>query len=179
MAKDFVSHTLGMSSARRILLGLCCGALAIDVNSAMLATIDALGVRTAHGGLLQLLNGLVVHLTGPGAWSGAWIRATSGPAFRLAFHIGVGLAMAVFYVTVVRYWPPRGRWRNVIAYALGVWLLNAGIVLPLIGEGFAGSHTLTPAGMVGFAIAHTTFFVMVAGLFAFLSREVVSDDARP
>jgi hypothetical protein len=52
-----------------------------------------------------------------------------------------------------------------------VWLANALIVLPAIGEGLAGSRRLTLAGMAWFAAAHTLFFVAQAILYARLQQE--------
>lgn len=168
-----------MTTPRRILLGLCCGALAIDINTALLAAADALGLRTAHGGLLRLLQQAATALperAGGGRWSGILMQATTGSGFQIAFHIGIGLAMAVFYTVAVCRWPPHGLWRNALTYAFVVWLLNSAVVLPAIGEGFAGSHSLTLAGIVGFAVAHTAFFIALALLFDGASRPC---EARP
>jgi hypothetical protein len=49
-------------------------------------------------------------------------------------------------------------WLRGILFATAVWLINALIVLPAIGEGIAGSRDLTLAGMVWFAGAHALFF---------------------
>lgn len=157
----------------RLALALCCGALAIDVNTALLAAVDAAGLPTAHGGVLRLLHVTILAMLGNTA-AGQWGRAVlmpimTGPGFQIGFHVAVGLAMAVFYVAVVRRLPPRRVWPNVIAYAVGVWLLNAAVVLPLIGEGFAGSRTLSLAGMVVFAAIHTVFFMLMAWLYQRLS----------
>ena len=131
--------------------------------------MDAAGLRTAHGGLLRLLQvagSAALDGTAAGEW---WRRAvapvTAGPGFQLGFHIAVGLAMAVFYVAVVRRLPPRRVWPNALAYAAAVWLLNAAVVLPVIGEGFAGSKSLGVAGMTAFAAIHTAFFVLLAGFY--------------
>jgi hypothetical protein len=48
--------------------------------------------------------------------------------------------------------------------------VNALIVLPATGEGFAGSANLTLAGIAWFAAAHCIFFMMLAYGFAFLYR---------
>jgi hypothetical protein len=53
-----------------------------------------------------------------------------------------------------------------LIYAAIVWLLNACVVLPAIGEGIAGSRYLGLAGMTGFAAIHTVFFVLLALLYA-------------
>jgi hypothetical protein len=65
---------------------------------------------------------------------------------------------------------PAGRLRKGSAYALVVWLLNAAVVLPATGDGFAGSAHLSLADMIWFAGAHTLFFVLLAGLYGRLKR---------
>jgi hypothetical protein len=77
--------------------------------------------------------------------------------------------MAIFYALFVE---PSWRGRAIskgLAFAAGVWILNAAIVLPLTGEGFAGSAHLSVAGMIWFAAAHTLFFVLLALLFQALN----------
>ena len=132
----------------RLLPALAAGALAIDVNTALLALSDALGLPTAHGGLLRFLQ----------MWG---VPLPSGPVFAMGFHIAVGLAMAVVYAMLV----PWSGLRPVAAglwSALLIWLLNSVVVLPAIGEGFAGSHHLGLLGMAMFAAIHTVFFVLLA-----------------
>lgn len=51
-------------------------------------------------------------------------------------------------------------------YAVVVWVANAVVILPWLGEGFAGSRNLSLPGMAYFAAAHTVFFVLLAVLFA-------------
>jgi hypothetical protein len=57
-------------------------------------------------------------------------------------------------------------WLKGLQYAGLVWLINAAVLLPATGEGFAGSAHLGVAGMLWFAAAHTLFFVMLGVLFA-------------
>ena len=56
-------------------------------------------------------------------------------------------------------------WVKGIVYSLLLWLANAFIVLPWIGEGVAGSRHLDLAGMVYFGFAHTVFFLALALLY--------------
>ena len=149
---------------------LLAGAIAIGVNTALLAAADAAGFTTAHGGLLRLLLNIAgwfaAFLGLAAAWSNLFLPVISGPLLQTAFHVIVGLLMAVFYGFVVE---PllRGRaWVKGLLYALAVWLLNALVVLPLIGEGIAGSRHLGMAGMTGFAAAHTIFFLLLSLLYA-------------
>ena len=53
-----------------------------------------------------------------------------------------------------------------LLYALLVWLLNAFVLLPAIGEGVAGVRQPAPAGIAYCAMARTVFFVLMAALHA-------------
>ena len=124
------------------------GGGAIVVNTLALKAADLVPLATAHGGLLRLLR-RIIPLPGDGG-------------FQVIFHLIVGLAMALFYA-----WFLESRLRGNallkgLIYAALVWLLNAVVILPLTGEGFAGSAHLTLAGMIWFAAAHTLFFVLLA-----------------
>ena len=146
------------------------GALAIGANTALLAGADAIGFTTARGGLLRLLKdiagGLAPFLGLEGVWKDMLAPATSGAFFQTAFHVVVGLLMAIFYAYVLEPLLPGRPWVKGLIYSGLVWLLNAFAVLPLIGEGIAGSRQLGIAGMVGFAVIHTVFFVLLAVLYA-------------
>lgn len=141
---------------RRLGYGVLSGLIAILINTAILAIADSLHIVTARGGLLTLLLQVAGRPVPP--FVKAW-------AFQQVFHIVVGIAMALVYAAI----PGTAR-GHVLAkgllYAFAVWLINACVVLPLIGQGFAGSHVLTARGMIVFAGAHTVFFVLNALLFA-------------
>ncbi|MEP7242327.1 MAG: hypothetical protein ABI885_01430 [Gammaproteobacteria bacterium] len=109
---------------------------------------------------------------GPLDWSGVsslW-SAMGGPppnssAFQTGFHLQVGLAMALFYAFILERVLPGDALIKGLIYAAAVWLLNAAVVLPATGEGFAGSAHLNVQGMLWFAAAHTLFFVPLALLY--------------
>jgi hypothetical protein len=65
---------------------------------------------------------------------------------------------------------PIGPWLKGAIYAAAVWLLNAAIILPLTGEGFAGTAHLGAAGITWFAAAHTLFFLLLAWGYGRLMR---------
>ena len=89
-----------------------------------------------------------------------------GPLFRTGFHIAIGLGMALIYAWLVEpRWPGRVC-SKALGCAAGVWLLNAGVILPLTGAGFAGHDRLDLAGMLWFAFAHTMFFLTTAVVYA-------------
>jgi hypothetical protein len=139
----------------RMLAALLAGAVAIALNIAALAAADLVPLATAHGGLLRLLMML----------SGDALPIPAGSASQAGFHIIVGLVMALFYALVLEPVLRGPSWRRGLIYAIAVWLINAAVVLPATGEGFAGSRHLTLAGVVWFAAAHTLFFVVLAVLY--------------
>jgi hypothetical protein len=136
------------------------GAVAIALNMATLASAKLVSLDTGSGGLLKFL----VILT-----AGVFGGPLSGP-LQAAFHISVGLAMALFYAFVLERLLPGPSWLRGLIYAAAVWLANALIVLPVIGEGIAGTRRLTPAGVAWFAAAHTLFFVSQAILYTRLRQ---------
>lgn len=154
--------------ARRAARALAAAAVAIAVNTGLLWLMDGLGLRTAHGGLLRLLQmagGGVAGRIGLGRWwRGVLVPATTGASLQLGFHVAVGLLMGLAYAAVAPALRGGALARGLLC-AAAIWFLNAGVVLPLIGEGFAGMRNLTIAGVAGFAAAHTAFFVLLALLY--------------
>ena len=67
--------------------------------------------------------------------------------FRTGFHIVIGLAMALYYAFALEPWIRVPSWLGGVLFATAVWLINAIIVLPTIGESIAGGRGLTLAGM--------------------------------
>ena len=137
----------------RVTASLSAGAIAIFLNVVALWSADLIHLQTAHGGIVKLL----VQLTG--------FAAPHGNTFNIAFHVIVGLAMALVYGLLLEPLWRGAPWVLGLIYAAVVWLANSFVVLPLIGEGIAGSATLSTAGIVWFAVAHTIFFVALALLY--------------
>lgn len=154
-------HLLGAS--------LLAGLIAIVANTALLEAADWIPLVTARGGLLKLLKMyLSTPLTSLGIadfWAALNLPAPDTHAFKTGFHIVVGLLMALFYANVLEPMLPGSALLKGLLYALLVWLANAFIVLPWIGEGIAGSAFLSAGGMLYFAAAHTLFFVLLAVLY--------------
>lgn len=132
---------------------LIAGTAAILVNMAALELCDLLGIATAHGGLLKLLR-LITGLPAPGV------------AGQQLFHFLVGLGMALAYGLVLEPNLPGKALTKGLLYAALVWIVNAALVLPVTGEGFAGYRHISPVGMLLFAIAHTLFFTALAVIHA-------------
>ena len=99
----------------RAVAALLAGAVAIVLNTAVLAAADLVPLATAHGGLLRLL----VILTG-----GA-VTAPASAVFRDAFHIVVGLAMALFYAFALEPVLRGPSWLRGLLYAVATWLAKA------------------------------------------------------
>src|ERR1700744_1643787 len=133
----------------RLQAALSAGALAIIVNMLALAGADFVPVATAHGGLLRLLTQYGLH-------------APSTPQVQDAFHMAVGLMMALAYASVLDPLLNGSALVKGLIYAAVVWVINALFVLPMTGEGVAGSRHLSLLGMAWFAAAHTLFFVLLA-----------------
>lgn len=161
-------------SSRKLAAALIAGLIAIVVNTAMLEAADWIPLVTARGGLLKLLKlYFAAPLAGLGVadlWAALHPPAADTNAFKTGFHILVGLLMAVFYAFVLEPILSGPALVKGLVYALLVWLANAFIVLPWIGEGIAGSGFLSAAGMIYFAAAHTVFFVLLALLYARFTR---------
>ena len=139
---------------------LVAGTIAIVLNTVALAAADLVPLTTAHGGLMRLL----VLLTGNA------FPIPKGAAFQAGFHIVVGLTMALFYAAVLEPLLTGPGWLRGLLYAAVVWLLNALVLLPMLGEGFAGNRFLTLPGMIWFGACHTLFFVVMAVLYARLRQ---------
>lgn len=152
---------------------LLAGFIAIAINTGLLKLADFIPLQTAHGGLLKLLQLLLgdslraIGLTN--IWLSAGLPAADTAIFKLGFHVLIGLFMAVIYAVILEPLLNGSAVKKGLLYALLVWLMNACVILPYIGEGFAGSHQLTLAGMLYFAVAHTIFFVFLSVIYEHLT----------
>ena len=150
------------------------GLIAIVINTALLQVADLIPLQTAHGGLLKLLQLLVGDMVRASGLSNFWLSAglpaVDTAIFKLGFHVLIGLLMAVIYAVMLEPFLNGSAIKKGLLYALLVWLVNAVVVLPWIGEGFAGNQHLTLAGILYFAVAHTVFFVLVSWAYALLTH---------
>jgi hypothetical protein len=149
---------------------LVAGAIAIVINTGVLQMADLIPLQTARGGLLklayQLLGSMLQGSALRGIWQEAGLPSIDSSAFKLGFHVLIGLFMAEFYAFLVEPLLPGSPLSKGLVYALLVWLANAFIVLPWLGEGIAGSRYLSTGGMAYFAVAHTLFFVLLSLIYA-------------
>lgn len=160
---------------RATIFGLIAGSIAILINIVLLSAADLIPLVTAKGGLLKLLtpyiSPLLAKLGVTHLWSSMHLPGAQTTTFKTVFHIMVGLGMALFYVYLLKTRLPGPPWLKGTIYAAAIWLANAFLVLPSIGEGIAGSRSLGLPGMVYFAVAHTVFFVLLAVLYDRLVRQ--------
>jgi len=166
---------------RRLAAALLAGCVAIGLNTLALKAADLIPLATARGGLLRLiapwLSGPLDRLGIVSLWSTLGGPGASAPAFQTGFHLLVGILMALFYAVLLEPLLPLGPWVKGGIYAAAVWLLNATVVLPATGEGFAGSAHLSLAGMIWFAAAHMLFFLVLAVGFARV--QLLATGSRP
>jgi hypothetical protein len=159
----------------RLGAALLAGSVAIILNTLALNAADLFGLETARGGLLRLIvsspPGSIDRLGIASSWAAINGPPINSKSFQTGFHLFVGLLMALVYGFALEPYLPRSTAVKGWLYAIGVWLINACVVLPATGEGFAGSAHLTVAGMLWYAASHTLFFLTLAYGFALLMRE--------
>jgi hypothetical protein len=163
-----------MRARSRMAAALLAGSIAITLNTLALEAARLVPLATAKGGLLRLLTGWFSPLLQESGIASGWADlgapAPGSATFQTGFHLLVGIVMALLYAYVVEPALPRGPLFKGMTYAIAVWLLNAVVVLPSTGQGFAGSAQLTLAGILWYAAAHMLFFMILALGYAALER---------
>ncbi|MGY2293813.1 hypothetical protein ACW9H6_29280, partial [Pseudomonas sp. SDO528_S397] len=81
---------------------------------------------------------------------------------QVLFHFFVGLLMAIVLVKLAADYFVKSAWYVGLVAAIIVWTMNAAVILPLLGEGVAGSRTVSVMGIIYFAVAHTAFFITLS-----------------
>jgi hypothetical protein len=150
----------------RLIASVLAGTIAIALNMALLSFANDAGISTSHGGLFRLVTSIISRL----GWSLRLINGRSNLPLspQAIFHILTGLAMAIAYALVIEPKLPGRAFFKGLAYGTVVWCFNAFSVLPLTGEGLAGSRNLNTVGLTVFAVAHMTFFLALSMLYEVL-----------
>lgn len=168
-------HVQSTPGTSRFTAALFAGGVAIVLNTVALDVADLFHLETAHGGLLRMLSSWLAvpfdRLGVTAVWSYLDGPSPTGPVFRTGFHLFVGLLMAQAYAFVLERRLPGSIPTKGLIYAAIVWIINATVVLPATGEGFAGRAHLTFAGIAWFAVCHTLFFLVLAYDFAALMSQ--------
>ena len=147
--------------ANRILIA---GFIGISANTVALKLAPLFHVDPGAGGLLQLLL-LYASRTLP--WIVPFMHSlglTKPPSLigYLWFHYLTGLGMIALYFYGIAWWLPGPRWWRGTLFSIFPWLINSAIVLPQLGQGFAGLKTLAPSGVLYFFFANWICFVVAA-----------------
>jgi len=150
----------------RLIASAIAGTIAIALNMALLSFANGAGISTSHGGLFRLFTSVINRL-------GCSLHLIDGRSSlplssQAIFHIVTGFAMAIAYGFMVEPKMPGGAFFKGLAYGTVVWCFNAFFVLPLTGEGLAGSSNLNIVGLIVFAVAHMSFFLALSVLYEVL-----------
>lgn len=143
---------------------LAAGLVGITVNTAILKLAPLLHIHPGSGGLLQLLL-LYAQRSGPGsliALHSLGLRKPPSLAGFLWFHYVTGMTAILVYFYLFAKHVRGARWWRATVFALLFWLINAGLVLPQLGEGFAGIRAVSPSGVLYFCFANWVFVVVSA-----------------
>ena len=150
---------------------LAAGLLGITVNTVVLEVAPLLHINAGKGGLLQLFRREVQH----------WIPSL------LPLLSRVGLkhppTLAGFFVVSLRHRAcddhglllclcassQRLRVVKSSAFSLVPWLVNAALVFPALGQGFAGARSTPWPGLIYFLFANWLFVVVSALAYRFMS----------
>ena len=150
----------------RLIASVLAGTIALALNMALLSFASAVGISTSNGSLFRLFTSIVSRL----GWSLRLIegRINLPLSSQPIFHIVTGLAMAIAYSLMIEPKLPGRAYFKGLAYGAVIWCFNAFLVLPLTGEGLAGSRNLNTVGVIVFAAAHMSFFLALSVLYEIL-----------
>lgn len=143
---------------------LAAGLIGITVNTAILKLAPLLHIHPGSGGLLQLLL-LYTQRFAPrslNALHTLGLRKPPSLAGFLWFHYVTGMAAILVYFYLFAKHMRGARWWRATVFAMLFWLINAGLVLPLLGEGFAGIGAVSSSGVLYFFFANWVFVVVSA-----------------
>jgi len=151
----------------RVFAALLAGMIAVAANIALLSIASTAGIRTAQGGLFLLFTRIIHRVAPSRSFMDGW-KIFARPVSQAVFHIVTGLVMAIFYAVVLEPRLPGRPFFKGVAYGTAIWFLNAFLVLPLTDEGIAGSRHINTVGLIAFALAHMSFFLVLSVLYGFL-----------
>jgi len=143
--------------------------IAIALNTLMLKSDSLFGIKSGAGGLFGLLK---IHFTEifsqlglSSLWTLASLPKPGTLAFYIFFHSLTGFLMAILYVYVVEKRLLGSGLTKGALFSLLPWVINSAIVLPLLGEGFAGSDKLNTTGIIYFFISNGLYGVVLGYLY--------------
>ena len=151
----------------RVFAALLAGMIAVAANIALLSIASTARISTAQGGLFLLFTKIIHRVAPSRSFMDGW-KIFAPPVSQAVFHIVTGLVMAIFYAVVLEPKLPGRPFFKGVAYGMAIWFLNAFLVLPLTDEGIAGSRHINTVGLIAFALAHMSFFLVLSVLYGFL-----------
>ena len=155
------------TSSFRLVAVLLASSIALAANMALLSIASAVGINTGQGGLFRWFVKIIYHLAASLRLMDSW--SMLAPQFsQTVFRIVTGWMMAIVYALVLEPKLPGRPFFKGVAYGTAIWFLNAFLVLPLANEGIAGSRHSNTVGLLVFAVAHMTFFVLLSILYEFI-----------
>ena len=143
-----------------IVNGLKAGLVAISINTIFLRAAPLFNIKAESGGLLKLI---LMHTSS--YINSSLLSFFHATSFWLIFHYLTGFAMVVLYVYILEPLLPGKGWQKGSLFSLLPWLINAFIVLPLLGQGIAGLHALPLSGIIYFFIANWIFGITLGVLY--------------
>jgi hypothetical protein len=155
------------TSSFRLVAVLLASSVALAANMALLSIASAVRINTGQGGLFRLFAMIIHRLAAPLRLMDSW-NIFALPFSLTVFHIVTGWMMAIVYALALEPKLPGRPFFKGVAYGTAIWFLNAFVVLPLANEGIAGSRHSNTVGLIVFAIAHMTFFVVLSMLYGFI-----------
>lgn len=139
---------------------LCAGFVAITVNTILLKAASLFLIAAESGGLLKLI---ILHAKQYLPSNVLLLTKTTG--FWLLFHYMTGFAMVLIYLYVFEKMLPGKGWVKGSLFSLVPWIINGCIVLPLLGQGFAGIQALPLSGIIYFFITNLIFGLTLGVLY--------------
>lgn len=143
---------------------LAAGLVGISVNTIVLKAATLLYIHPGGGALLQLM---LLYAQRWSPWLLPALHAlglTKTPSLFgfLWYHYATGLGMILLYFYVFSTRLPGPRWWRATLFSFLPWLINSAIVLPQLGEGFAGLRVLPCSDALYFFFANWLFVVSSA-----------------
>ena len=153
-----------MGFATRLRNAFAAGLLGTTVNTLVLEVAPLLHINVGKGGLLQLFHRQVARrlpflLPFVGRLG---LKQPPTLAGFLWFHYVTGLAMILVYFFVFAPCLDGSEWWKSSVFSIFPWLINAAIVLPALGQGFAGVRLTPLSGTLYFFFANWLFVVVSA-----------------
>ncbi|MGD9809240.1 MAG: hypothetical protein AB7E76_00070 [Deferribacterales bacterium] len=168
-----------MEGSKKLSAMLSAAVIAIAVNTFMLKIAPVIKIKAGAGGLFGLLKkhyGTAFTEVGlSGAWTALGLPQPGTLLFYILFHSFIGFMMSILYVYAIEKYLAGTGIRKGAVFSMLPWLFNSIVVLPMLGNGFAGSRVIGLVGITYFFIANGVFGILLGYLYERFSRCLVKD----